>query len=196
MLEFSFNPFPKLESERLILRELTLIEAADYFAIRSNPKVMKYQGRAAGETLEDAKRIIKKTSEALSQNKAICWSIFEKENNQKLIGTIGFYRTEFEHFRTEIGYELHPDFWKKGIASEAMQTVLNYIFSKTKVHSVEANIDPVNLPSARILERNHFIKEAHFRENYFTQGRFTDSAIYSLLRSRHLALRSKIIELV
>ena len=186
MLEFNFNPFPKLETERLILRELMMTDASDYFEIRSNPKVMKYQARPA-ETLKDAEKVIKKTSQSLAENKAICWAICLK-NNSKFIGTIGYYRTQFEHCRTEIGYELHPDFWKKGMASEAMQAVLNYIFSKTKVHSVEANIDPANLPSARILERNHFIKEAYFRENYFTQGRFTDSAIYSLLKSRHLAL--------
>lgn len=188
MLEFNFASFPVLETERLILRQLTLVDSQDYLDIRSNSKVMKYQGRPAGETIEDAKKIINQTTESLAGNKGICWAICLIDN-PKLIGTIGFYRTEFEHYRTEIGYELHPDYWKKGMASEAMQAVLNYAFSKTKVHSVEANIDPVNLPSALILERNHFIKEAHFRENYFTQGRFTDSAIYSLLKSRHLAMR-------
>ena len=73
----------------------------------------------------------------------ISWAICLKEP-QNFIGTIGFYRTQFEHFRTEVGYELHPDFWRKGLASEALQTVLDYTFSETRVHSVEANIDPDN----------------------------------------------------
>lgn len=192
MLVFDFQPFPILTTERLVLRKLTLEDTAEYFGIRCHPKVAKYQARPEGETIEKVEKILKETLDSIDENKVVCWAICPKGNHQKLIGTVGCYRTQFENYRTEIGYELHPDFWGKGMASEAVQAVLDFIFTKTKVHSVEANIDPMNLPSARVLERNNFIKEACFRENYFTQGRFTDSAIYSLLKSRHLAMKSRV----
>ena len=72
-----------------------------------------------------------KTIEGIAENKSICWAICLKDK-PKLIGTIGYYRTQFEHYRTEIGYELSPEFWGKGMASEAVQAALNYVFFKTK----------------------------------------------------------------
>jgi ribosomal-protein-alanine N-acetyltransferase len=64
---------------------------------------------------------------------------------------------------------------------EAIQAVLNYGFSELKLHSVEANINPVNEASRRLLEKNNFVKEAHFKENYYFNGSFSDSAVYSLI---------------
>ena len=64
---------------------------------------------------------------------------------------------------------------------EALKAVLHYGFYTMKLHSVEANIDPENATSKKLLERNGFIREAYYKENYFFEGKFIDSAIYSLL---------------
>ena len=98
-----------------------------------------------------------------------------------LIGTIGFWRITKEHYRAEIGYALHPDFHRKGITQEAMIEVLNYGFEMIRLHSVEANVNPNNEASKKLLEKNKFVQEAYFKENYFSNGQFLDSAIYSLL---------------
>jgi ribosomal-protein-alanine N-acetyltransferase len=50
-----------------------------------------------------------------------------------------------------------------------------------KLHSVEADVNPANQPSIKLLERNNFVREAYFKENYFYDGKFLDSAIYTLL---------------
>jgi len=190
-LQINFDPFPELLTERLRLRFLDMEDAVGYFEIRSNDQVMEYLARPKAETIEDAAAVIKRVHDSIQKNTGICWALCLKED-PKIIGTIGFYRTQPEHYRTEIGYELHPDFWKKGIMSEAMRAVLDYAFHKMNFHSVEANIDPINKKSRDILVRNHFLKEAHFRENYFFEGRFTDSAIYSLLKSRHVAMTGQV----
>lgn len=190
MLKFNFNPFPILKTERLILRQITLDDAEDYFEMRSDPRVMKYQARPIAKTIEESTELIENGIITLANNKAICWAICLKDH-PKCIGTIGFYRTQFENYRPEIGYEMHAGFWGKGLASEAVQAALDYAFFEVKAHSVEANIDPKNIASAKILDRNNFIKEGHFRENYLAKGKFTDSAIYSLLKSRHIAMTGK-----
>ncbi len=64
---------------------------------------------------------------------------------------------------------------------EALTAVLEYGFRTIGLHSVEANVDKENLASIRLLERNNFTREAHFKENYYFNGRFIDSVIYSLL---------------
>ena len=64
---------------------------------------------------------------------------------------------------------------------EAIKAVLHYGFETMKLHSVEANVNPANAASIRLLKRTGFVQEAHFKENYFSNGQFTDSLIYSLL---------------
>lgn len=68
---------------------------------------------------------------------------------------------------------------------EALAAVLNFGFRTLQLHSVEANVNPGNTASIKLLERNHFIREGYFRENYFYNGRFLDSAVYSLLTPRN-----------
>jgi ribosomal-protein-alanine N-acetyltransferase len=65
--------------------------------------------------------------------------------------------------------------------SEAMDAVLNYGFNAMRLHSLEANVDPANAASIKLLEKKGFLKEAHLKENVFFNGRFIDSAIYSLI---------------
>ena len=86
-----------------------------------------------------------------------------------------------ENFRAEIGYALLPDYYKKGIADEALKAVIDYGFNTMNLHSIEANLNPDNIASAELLEKNNFEKEAYFKENYYFEGKFIDSLIYSLL---------------
>ena len=62
-----------------------------------------------------------------------------------------------------------------------MAAILKYGFNTLKLHSVEAIVNPDNMQSIRVLEKNNFVKEAHFKENYFHEGKFKDTVIYSLL---------------
>ncbi|MGH2644608.1 MAG: GNAT family N-acetyltransferase, partial [Chitinophagaceae bacterium] len=103
------------------------------------------------------------------------------QEDSKLTGTICFWHIQSENFRAEIGYILHPDHQHKGIMQEAIKAVLDYGFNTIKLHSVEANVNPANAPSIKLLEKNSFVKEGYFRENYFFNNQFLDSAIYSLL---------------
>ena len=189
-LNLNFDPFPTLETERLSLRRLELSDAKDYHEIRSDKKVMQYIARPLAQTIDDSIGVIQRVHETIKKSEGINWAVCLK-NDPKVIGTVGFYRTNPTHYRTEIGYEMRPEHWGKGLMSEAIQAVLKYAFFTMNFHSVEANIDPVNRRSENILVRNNFIKEAHFRENYFFEGRFTDSAIYSLLKSRHVAMTGR-----
>ncbi|HSC37593.1 MAG TPA: GNAT family protein, partial [Chitinophagaceae bacterium] len=110
----------------------------------------------------------------------ITWGIYLK-TAPGLIGTIGLWRIIKEHHRAEIGYLLSPAWQRRGLMQEAMEKVLDYGFSVIGLHSVEANVNPDNEASIRILEKNHFVREAYFKENYYYNGVFKDSVIYSLL---------------
>jgi [ribosomal protein S5]-alanine N-acetyltransferase len=180
MLQINFNTFPLLSTEKLVLRQTISNDESELFALRSDKRVMKYIDRPLAESIADATEMIQKINEDLNNNAGITWAITLK-SDLKLIGTIGYWRIFKEHYRAEIGYLLHPDHQGKGIMQEALTAVLDYGFTVMKLHSVEANINPDNAASMKLLERNKFIKEAYFKENFYYNGKFLDSVIYSLL---------------
>lgn len=180
MLQLNFNPFPELSTERLLLREISSADVQEVFQLRSNKNVMQFIDRPLAQSMDDAMTLIKKIADGHEKNENITWAI-TLQNLPKLIGTIGFWRIDKENYRAEIGYLLHPEEQGKGLMQEAITAVLKYGFATMKLHSVEANVNPANNASIKLLEKNNFTKEAHFKENYFYDGRFLDSAIYSLL---------------
>jgi ribosomal-protein-alanine N-acetyltransferase len=180
MLNLNFIPFPELATDRLLLRQITQDDVNEILFLRSDSRVMRYLDRTPAKTLDDA-YIFLKSIEDLEKNKsAVTWAITIK-GDSKLIGTICFWNIKPENYRAEVGYVLHPDFQGKGIMQETLTTVLDYGFNAMKLHSVEANVNPANEATIRLLERNNFVREAYFKENYFYDGKFLDSAIYSLL---------------
>ena len=180
MLELNFNPFPILETERLVLRRTTLDDADDYFFLRSSPEAMKHICKPLQTSIEETKELIYKINEMIAFNDGISWAICLKNNN-KMIGSVSFHRVEKEHYRGEIGYMLHPDYWRQGIVSEAVAAIIKYGFNTIQFHSIEAHIDPTNIGSEKLLQKFSFVKEAHFKENYFFNGQFLDTAVYCLL---------------
>jgi ribosomal-protein-alanine N-acetyltransferase len=182
MLELNFNPFPIIETERLILRQCTHEDTSDFYVLRSDKNVMKYIPRPIAKNHADAAAVIDTMNDGISKNESINWAITVK-GNSKLIGVIGYYRTKKEHFRSEIGYILNPTYQGMGIMDEALKAAINFGFIKMKLHSIEAVVDPENLPSRKLLEKNLFIKEAHLKENEFYDGKFLDTIIYSKINS-------------
>lgn len=180
MLELNFDPFPILETERLVLRRITLEDAQSYFELRSNVDAMKHICKPLQTSIEESKKMIYQINEMIAFNDGIGWAISLKEN-PKMIGSVSFHRIDKAHYRAEIGYMLHPEYWRKGIVSEAVESIINYGFNTLKFHSIEAHIDPTNVGSEKVLQKFNFVKEAYFKENYFFAGQFLDTAVYSLI---------------
>lgn len=170
-----------MQTERLLLKQIMPEHAPALFALRSDPAVMKYLDRPPAQSLDDALLLINTITDNLEANEGITWGIFLQTAPGELRGSIGFWRMQKEHDRAEIGYMLSPQAQGKGLMHEAMTAVLQYGFSGLGLHSVEANVNPSNAASIQLLERNGFVREAYFRENYYYNGRYLDSAVYSLL---------------
>lgn len=185
MLEFNFSPFPNLETESLLLRRVDNNDVNEIFLMRSNAETMQYIPRPLITNNREALVHIDLLNSGLEKNESINWAITFKGEN-KLLGIIGFYRTKFEDFRSEIGYMLLSENHGKGIASEAVERVMKYGFNEMKLHSIEAIIDPRNLASEKVLLKNGFVKEGHLKENTFFNGEFLDSVIYSKLKKADL----------
>ncbi|MEO5942245.1 MAG: GNAT family N-acetyltransferase [Ferruginibacter sp.] len=184
MQHYNFNPFPEMRTERLLLRSLTMEDAPALFYLKSNKEILKYLDRAPQKNITESEIFLKDLFEQQAANTAVLWAIALKEKPAEMIGNIGYWRLIKEHHRAEIGYSLNNSFWKMGIMDEALKAVIAYGLKKMKLHSIEANINPDNLSSQLLLERNEFLREGYFKENYYYDGAFTDSAIYSLLNKK------------
>lgn len=183
MLHPKFDPFPEIITERLLLRRLKKEDAPEILRLRSNQNVMKFIGKDPISILPEAVQFINLVNESLITCSGITWAMAFKENPSKLIGTIGHWRLIKEHDRAEVGYMLHPDYWRKGIVKEAMLRVIDYGFNELKLHSIEAHINPQNAASAGVLKSTGFVREAYFKENFLYKGSFGDTAIYSRLNT-------------
>ncbi|WP_339889060.1 GNAT family N-acetyltransferase [uncultured Flavobacterium sp.] len=181
MLTLNFTPFPILESERLRYRKLNNEDAKEVFELRSNPETMKYIPRPLVTNIDEALSHIKLINDKVDANTDINWAVTEKDND-KCIGIMGFFRTQPENYRTELGYMILPEHHNKGYVTEAVKTILNYAFNELNFNSIEARIDPNNLASEKVLHKNGFVKEGHLIENFFYNDQFLDSVIYSLLK--------------
>jgi ribosomal-protein-alanine N-acetyltransferase len=183
MLTLNFTPFPVIETERLVLRNITHEDVADVFEIRSNPETMRYIPRPIAQTLDDAKAIIDMILGFTSKNERINWAMTEKGSN-KLIGIIGYVNTNQDSNRAEIGYVINNDYQRKGYMYEALLATVKYGFDMMSVHTIEAVIRTENTPSVQLVEKAGFTREAMFRD-YINFNGYHDAYVYTLINPAH-----------
>jgi len=175
-----FSVFPILETERLLLTEFLKSDAEELFKMRSDEKVQKYLDRDPHKTVEESALMIEGMTVSYISKEGINW-IIRKKDTLDVIGYIGYWRMIRNNVRAEIGYAMKPEFWGNGFMHEALTKVIDFGFNEFCLHSIEANVNPANVSSIKLLEKCGFKREAYFKEDYFYNGKFLDSAIYSLL---------------
>ena len=173
-------PQPELSSPRLRLREVRDDDAAALFAIHSDARVMRYWSYPAWTELAQAEQKIADIQRQRRELDMLVWAIADADTDL-LIGSSAIFYMDLTQARAEIGYSLHPDWQGRGLASEALQLVLGYVFNELGLRRIEADIDPRNLPSCRLVERFGFVREGLLRERWHVNDEICDSAIYGLL---------------
>lgn len=181
LIENAFKFFPVLETERLVLRQLQLKDAPQIYSYFSLDKVTEFYDLETFTSEEQAIHLIDRLLLRYSSGKQIRWGITLK-GSDNIIGTCGFHAIERDHYKVEIGYELHPDYWRKGIMSEVINIVVDYAFSTMGINRVEAFYDPMNIASRRALEKNGFQYEGVLRKRFFEKGKFMDAAIAAIIK--------------
>ncbi|WP_176470275.1 GNAT family N-acetyltransferase [Terribacillus saccharophilus] len=173
--------FQKLETERIVLDEVKMQDAPYVFAALSDRNVTKFYGMEPLQSIEEAERVISSFRCGLQEGRVIRWGMYCKEAG-RFLGTIGLHQVNRSNRRAEIGYELHPDHWKKGFANEAMGAVLGYCFKELDLLRIGAMVYPENKASAALLEKQGFMKEGLLHSYYYHGGKTYDANVYALLR--------------
>jgi ribosomal-protein-alanine N-acetyltransferase len=181
MLTINFNPFPVLETERLVLRRPEMEDVNEMFLHRSNPDLMKYIQHRLVTKREQVENAMNNVHGFIDRNESINWAITLKGDN-KPIGMVGYVRFSPEHYRAEIGYIVHTPYHGKGMAQEATQAVVDYGFHVMGLHSIEAVINHENEASKKLVERMGFTKDAFFKDYLYHGGKFMSANVYSLIK--------------
>ncbi len=172
--------FPVLSTERLELAEITDTNAPDIFELFSHPEVVRFYNLLPLAIEEDAQAIIERFRQRFADKLGIRWGIRLK-GSAKIIGTTGFNNFTRNH-RSNIGYDLLPAYWNKGLISEAIMAVAAYGFDKLEVNRIEAEVMAGNSASERALVKCGFKKEGILRQWMHWNEQHFDMTIYALLR--------------
>jgi ribosomal-protein-alanine N-acetyltransferase len=114
----------------------------------------------------------------------------QRESN-RVIGTCLLFRFDEPSARAEIGYVLAQEFWGAGHMLEAMKAFVAFAFEQVGLRRLEAEIDPRNGTSAKLLERLGFVREGLLRQRWAMKGEVTDSSLYGLLRTEWAAFSAE-----
>lgn len=179
----AFTPFPRIETERLLLREIREDDAEALFKVCSDQEWLRLWGFRVHRTVDDTRGAIRQLLANQETRTQLRWGICLK-GEDSLVGSAGFYRFMRPHFRAEITYEQAPFASGKGYMTEALRAIVRFGFDRLDLHSIEAGIDPGHPASIKVAERLGFQREGHLHQNYFFEGKFYDTVLYTLLSGR------------
>lgn len=172
---------PDLDTERLCLRHPCSRDTEAIFAIFGDPVPMRYWSHEPLDDLDAARDYLASIDAGFEQRALFQWAVTERGADD-LVGTVTLTAWDRVNRHAEIGFVLHPSYWGKGYASEAVRRVLAFGLDAMDLHRVEAELDPRNGASARLLERLGFRYEGLLRERWFLYDEWCDSALYGLLQ--------------
>jgi ribosomal-protein-alanine N-acetyltransferase len=166
----------KLETTRLILKAINENDTEDILRIRSNEVTNRFVRRNSPKNNYDALQFILTIKERTKNNQTVYFGISLK-GQQNLIGTICLWNFSEDRKTAEVGYELLPEYHRRGIMSEALKAVLNCGFNELHLQEIVAITSRFNENSKGLLLKHDFILE----EGKEDEG-FPDNIIFSLKR--------------
>jgi ribosomal-protein-alanine N-acetyltransferase len=178
-------PIPTLADARVSLRALRASDADDLFALQSDPRVMRYWSHPPWTDRAQAIERIAQLERDRTVSEFYPWAITHA-GADRLIGTVSLFAVNHAQFRGEIGYSLVAAEWGRGYATGALRLAIAFAFGTLGLKRLEADIDPRNTASCKLVERVGFVREGFLRERWHVAGEVTDSVIYGLLAREYV----------
>jgi len=179
-LDREFAHPPKFTTQRLRVRPMKFTDAKAIFEFKSNEAVTKHYGQEP-KSLEETRAWVRRRLTEPKRRDSIFW-VFTLKRDDTAIGSFCFWNFDPDFRTAEIGYELHPAHWGRGLMAEAIPPILGYGFSRLGLHRVEACPLADNEPSKKLLLKLGFKYEGNLRQRVFFRGHHYDQLYYGLLR--------------
>jgi [ribosomal protein S5]-alanine N-acetyltransferase len=169
------------ETERLMLRDFVDEDWRAVWAYHGDARYLRFYPHTV-RTEADVQAFV---AMFLAQQRATPRTKFQQavvlKDGDALIGNCGVRLVDDGGHEAEMGYEIAPEHWGKGYATEAGRAMLEFGFLDLQVHRISAWCIADNLASVRVLERLGFRREGVLREKERFKGRLWDVCLYGLL---------------
>lgn len=170
-----------LTTERLRLRWMDARDTEANFAVFSDPEVTRYWSREPWTDIAQAAEFVAATVANYADGSGLRFGI-ELQATGELVGNCSLHHFLAQSRRCEIGYALASRYWNKGYAYEALSALIDYGFRELDLNRIEADVDPANMASGRVLEKLEFRKEGYMHERWIVHGQPADTVNYGLLK--------------
>jgi RimJ/RimL family protein N-acetyltransferase len=174
--------FTELGNERVVLRRFRLADVTPLVSYRTIPEVARFQGWQAPYSKADGEGLIREMMSRHPDTEG-AWFQFAValRSNGELIGECAAQTMADDARQAEIGYTIAPAHQGHGYATEAVHTLLGYLFEARGKHRVIAYCDVRNVASARVLDRLAMRREGHMIESTWWKCEWTDEFLYAML---------------
>lgn len=177
----AFSLAHSLESTRLLVRLVTEADLPALLTVNSDDAVTRYLPYASWRGLEDARNWYTRMNGLQAAGSALQFAILERRSGAA-IGSCLLFRYEESSARAELGYVLGRAHWGQGYMHEALRSLIDCAFGELSLRRLEAEVDPRNARSARVLTQLGFTAEGLLRERWLTRGEPCSVTAYGLLR--------------
>ena len=171
---------PTLVTPRLRLRWLEDRDLPALFAIYSDPQVTRYTSRPPQRDMAEARRYLDDIHRWFRERQGFQWGVALPDGDG-VVGAVSLFHFDEPQGRAEVGYVLAHAAWGHGYAHEAMRALVGHAFDTLKLRRLEADVDPRNARSIRVMERLGFVREGLLRERWYVAGELQDSLLFGLL---------------
>lgn len=161
-----------LRTPRLTLRRAQASDLEALHAVLADEATVRFWSTGPHRTLETTREWL----EAMMASPPEVSEDFVIEHRGEVVGKVGFFRLP------EIGYILRRDRWGQGLVTEAARAVIDHVFQTRDVAELQADVDPRNVGSIRVLERLGFIETGRAERTYCVEGTWSDSIYFALRR--------------
>ena len=175
-----FTRIPTLETNRLTMRKILPIDCADMYDYSRRPETSRYLLWSPHTSFRYTKKYLSSVQSAYRNEEFYDFALIDKES-ERMIGTCGFTSFDLQNNSAEIGYVLHPDFWGKGLAKEAVLRLMAFGFAELRLHRMSAKIMTQNNASKRVAEKCGMRHEATYVEAMLIKGNYETIDEYAIL---------------
>lgn len=173
----------RLETDRLILRKFVKEDAsAMYKNWASDPEVTKFLTWPTHSSVQISEMVMNDWVNSYEDEKCYQWAIVLKENGDDPIGSITVVGMKEEVSMAHIGYCIGSKWWHRGIMSEALKVVMDFLFDEVGVNRIEARFDPRNPHSGAVMKKCGMKYEGTLRSADKNNQGICDASYYALLR--------------
>lgn len=170
-----------LETERLILRKMTMQDAQSmYTNWANNDEVTRFVTWYPYDNVEDVRKRLIRLEEMYVENNFYSWGIELKES-QQLIGEISFVDFSEKHETATLGYIIGKEFWGQGYMAEAVNRLINFAFKDLNLYRIQAFYDVRNPNSGRVMEKAGMKYEGTLRDCRIVKGERVTLKQYAIL---------------